>query len=198
MLTPTPTKVWWRKDPLTKEDELLLAKLFQAHIDSAFRDNASSVAVANAAFSSGDLAKAIAAGLLTLGGRHAPLEETYHFLSLDHPYKFVNHFLKDEAKIPGWGGTFQKDKPDPIWQPVDQLLQEYQPELYQKIEEVTNALHKHDKIIFPNPSAYTAATAITVRLDVKLAAYLFIAGRLDAWVKIASNYIKGGVPISEF
>jgi citrate synthase len=186
---------WWRTEPLKAEEAGLLEALLRAHHQSSFRDNASSVAVANAASGSADVGKAIAAGILTLGGKHAPLEQTVEFLgSLRSPANQVSRLLKFGVKIPGWGGTFQKDQPDPIWQEVDLLIQRLAPELSAKLTDVTAELARHGFKLDPNPSAYTAAAALVLGVPAKLAVYLFITGRVNAWAQIAATqiYEKGG------
>jgi citrate synthase len=114
---------------------------------------------------------------------------TIIFLSLDDPGGMVGKILSAGGKILGWGGTFQKDAPDPIWAPVDQLLTRHWPVIGDKLDSVTDELHRHGKILWPNPSAYTAATCITIGLPAPLAPYLFIAGRLSAWTQIATRVI---------
>lgn len=190
-------RTWWRKEPLSKDDELLLNALFHAHHRSSFRDNASSVAVANSANSSQDMAKAIASGILTLGERHAPLEQTYHFLVRDEPHIEARELLNVNFPIPGWGGTFQKTLPDPFWSEVDERLKETHPNIYGKLERVTSELHSFGKKIYPNPSAYTAAVGMALGMHPKLLVYLFLAGRLDAWAKIAARNLGVSIWDSE-
>jgi citrate synthase len=181
---------WWRTEPLKAEEADLLEALLRAHHQSSFRDNASSAAVANAASGSADVGKAIAAAILTLGGKHAPLEQTVEFLgSLRSPADQVSRLLKFGTKIPGWGGTFQKDEPDPIWQEVDLLLRRLAPELSVKLAKVSAELARHGYNLYPNPSAYTAAAALFLGVPAKLAVYLFIAGRVNAWAQIAAGQI---------
>lgn len=181
--------IWWRTEPLKAEEAGLLEALLRAHHESSFRDNASSVAVANAASGSADVGKAVAAGILTLGGKHAPLEQTVEFLRLPSPAGQVARMLESGAKIPGWGGTFQKDEPDPIWQGVDLLIRRLAPELSAKLVDVGAEIARHGYNLYPNPSAYTAAAALFLRMPAKLAIYLFIAGRLNAWAQIAAAQI---------
>lgn len=183
-------EAWWRNEPLSSEQEKLLNAVFKAHYKSSFRPNPSSVTVAQTADSSGDLSKAIAAGLLSLGAKHAPLEQTIRFLSLDHPEKNVAWTLETGEKVPGWGGAFQKDGTDPIWHEVDEIVSETRPDLSTKLFAVTVALHEHGKQIFPNPSAYTACAAIAVGLPANLATYIFILGRLTAWTQIAAEHLS--------
>lgn len=178
---------FWRNDvaDLTKEESDLLEALWAAHYRSCFRNNASSMAVAIAADSSGDLAKAIVAGISTMGGRHAPLEETVQFLASEYSVTRVADMLKRGQKIPGWGGNFQKDQPDPLWENVDQLIEKFQPMMHQKLKAITAQLHQHGKELWPNPSAYTACVAIALGLSAQLAPFLFICGRLTGWTEIA-------------
>jgi citrate synthase len=179
--------VWWRTEPLRADEKLLLDTLFRAHSESSFRPSGSSVAVANAAAGSGDIAKAIIAGILTLGGKHAPLEQTFHFIALDRPSEKVAAILEAGQKVPGWGGTFQADHPDPLWRGVDIALRECQPQLAGKLDKVTLELSRLGKTLYPNPSAYTAAVALALGVPARLVVYLFIAARMDAWARIAAS-----------
>jgi citrate synthase len=177
--------VWWRDKPLSVPEHLLLGLLRKAHRESSFRPNPSSVAVANAVHGSGDIGKAIAAAILTVGGRHAPLEQTYYFLEHEYIAGQVRSLLEANQKVPGWGGSFQKDGVDPLWVGVYDFLREWYPQIATKLDLVTIELHKQGKIIYPNPSAFTAAVAIALQVPAKLAVYLFISARLDAWAEIA-------------
>lgn len=177
--------VWFREQELTDQENELLNKLFEAHRNSCYRDNASSVAVVQSIQASGDLSKAIASALMTIGGRHAPLEKTYSFLKMEEPHQEVFRILKAGNKVPGWGGSFQKEGPDPIWAEVAQLFEKLYPQAANKLKRVTHELHKHEKRVYPNPSAYTAASALALGLSGRLAVYLFIRARIDAWCHIA-------------
>lgn len=177
---------FWHPGPLKAEEKNLLDALYIAHQRSVFRDNPSSVTVANAAFGSHDLTKAIAAGLLTIGGKHAPIIETIDFLNQENPQLVVPFYLERNKKVPGWGGAFQKNGPDSAWDEVDSLIPK---SVGDKIDAITHALHEQSRFIFPNPSAYTAAVAICLGLPAPLAPYLFIAARLSSWVVIAAGYV---------
>ena len=193
-------KAWWRDKELTDEEAGLLTMLFTAHHKSAFRENASTVAVITAADASGDLCKAFSAGLMTLGLNHAPIEQTVNFLLLAYPPRYVEDILKSGKRVPGWGGTFQREQPDPIWSDVSLELMTMAPDLHAKISDVTVELGRLGKDIYPNPSAYTAAAAIRVGMPAKIAPYLFIAGRAAAWAQIAASKIihqRGAVKPSD-
>jgi citrate synthase len=183
------TQPFWREEPFTDHERGLLDALFLAHHQSAFRDNPSSVTAINAAAGSGDLGKAIAAAILTTGGKHAPLTSTVLFLSLEDPAAMVPEILSAGRKVPGWGGTFQKDAPDPIWTEVGRLLAASWPVLATKLGFVSVTLRQHGKALCPNPSAYTASVAIAIGLPAPLAPYLFTAARLSAWTQIAARVI---------
>jgi citrate synthase len=183
-------RVWWRKEPLTSQEMHMISVLWDAHTESCFRNNASTIVIASVADSSQDMAKALAAGILTLGGKHAPIEQTVEFLLKEDPWRQVDHLVYLEKRIPGWGGTFQKDQEDPLWGNVKKTLEKYYPELAEKIAAVTVELHNRGKKIHPNPSAYTAAVAIAIGMNPKSAVSLVIACRLDAWCKIAAEYME--------
>lgn len=186
---------WWREKPdvnvppLTEAEEYLVKTLFKAHKKSCFRPNVSSETVLSTAAGSGSLTTAIAAALLTTGYRHAPIYDTVMFLSLEEPAKVVERILKAGNKVPGWGGAFQKTRPDPIWAGVDAALLDYNPSLHAKISAVTAELGNHGKNIYPNPSCYTAAVAIALGMPPALGIYLFIIGRLDGWCQLALTKI---------
>jgi citrate synthase len=183
-------KAFWRDEELNSAEWHLLDALLSAHYESCFRDNASSVAVKIAADASGDFGKAIVAGISTMGGKHAPLEETIRFLSLEYSLCQVAEVLKRGQKIPGWGGTYQDGAIDPIWIEVDRLIERYQPTMHRKLEAITHQLKQHGKLLYPNPSAYTACVAIALGVPVELAPYLFIYGRIDGWAEIAAKHLR--------
>jgi citrate synthase len=183
---------FWRAELFSDTEQQLIDALLRAHHESCFRNNPSTVTVTNAAAGSGCLSKAIAAGILCIGSRHAPLSQTVEFLDQPYPSTFVPIILGRGEKVPGWGGTFQRGEPDPIWIEMDSLLHKFRPDIAQKLDSVTAELAAIGKKLTPNPSAYTACVAITIGLPAHLASYLFIAGRLSAWTQIAANYLLTG------
>jgi citrate synthase len=181
-------KTFWRQFLTDTEDELLGA-LMEAHHKSCFRDNASSMAVILAADASRDYCKAISAGIATLGGKHAPLEETLQFLSIPYPATQVGKILKEGRTVPGWGGTFQKASEDPLWREVSQLLGSRYPALHNKMKDVTEQLTEYGKHLYPNPSAYTACVGIALEMPPAIISYLLICGRLAGWTEIAAQHL---------
>ena len=134
---------------------------------------------------------AIAAAILSIGnGIHAPLEFTIQLLNEPDPVKEANRILDEGCKIPGWGNSFVKGQPDPIWNDADATIYHVAPELWRTIRGITTALHGRGKKIFPNPSTYTAATAIILRMPPKLAPSIFVMGRLAGWSKLITPFLR--------
>jgi citrate synthase len=171
---------FWRDTPLEQNEALLLQEVFAAHAQSAYRENCSTQALQVAACGSRNLAQSLIAALSTLGERHAPLGKTYEFLSHGHPEDLVSDMIERGQKVPGWGNSFHQG-PDPIWEPVSIILQRYFGVLHTKILAVTQTLHGLGKPLQPNPSTFTAATALILGIPKEAACYLFIAGRLTPW-----------------
>ena len=161
--------------------DTLVTVVYRAHSESACRGNISHKALQLAAVGSGDYLKSICAALMTLGGVHAPLLATYDLLSSLHIVEDVEMMMSEGKRVPGWGNAFVKGSQDPIWQPVHNLLCDINPELVNQIDAVTSYLHRLGKKIFPNPSCYTAATAILIEMPRDITPSLLLNGRLPAW-----------------
>lgn len=184
--------LFWRDTPLTQDEQALVAALADAHYKSAFRANPSSIAVQCAASGSGDLCHSVAAGLSTLGIRHGPVAQTCAFLrSRRSAGELVDEFLANGLKIPGWGSSFAKaGAADPFWEPVEEALRTRFSDKVARLDEVTEALYARDLILSPNPSAYTAMTAIILGMPDVIAPLLLIYGRLEAWTEIFLAQMK--------
>jgi citrate synthase len=180
---------FWRELHLTDEEAILLREVFDAHATSACRDNCSTQALILAAAGSRSLPNALIAALSTLGERHAPLIATYEFLVQPNPEDSVSGYLERGEKVPGWGNSFHKGE-DPEWVGVSRVIQSYFPAMFTKIMNVQATLHSFGKPLYPNPSTYTAATAIILGMPKEVAAYLFIAGRLLTWHELFLRAIK--------
>ena len=179
MISITP---FWRDTEFTPEEHWLIKSLGEAHKKSADRANISSVTVANAAVGSRDYGKSVAAAILTLGDLHGPIEQCYDLLA-NNAYLPVP---EENGLVPGWGNSFIKGEPDPIWETVDERLKK---STYgNRIREITKTLHTMGKKIYPNPACYTAATALTIGMPKRIASYLFLASRLEHWTMIFLNH----------
>ena len=171
----------------------ILAALNAAHEASALRHNLSHEALMLATVGSGSYLQAITAALMTLGGTHAPLIDTCRFLGRDHPAGMVPFILHQGWRVPGWGNGLVKDGPDPIWAEMDQVLREASPERMTAVDAVTAALHEAGKIIYPNPSCYTAVTALLLELPPEASPFLFLSARLPKWTEEFCRILKGPV-----
>jgi citrate synthase len=170
----------WRAEPLTDDEQKLLAALFEAHDSVALRENASATVLQIAAAASGRYMNGIIAALATLGKTHGPIEAVHALLSAEAPSEIAKVILDRSGKVPGWGNSFVKNDPDPDFQEIAALLL---PPLSERITAVTQTLHDAGKPIYPNPACYTAAVAITLGCKASIAPYLFLQARLQAWTE---------------
>lgn len=155
-----------------------------AHRESARRNNVSSMAAVNCFAGSGDLNKAVASALLSLGGRHGPIDLAYKLLASSDPVGEAATMLSLGLKVPGWGNGFVRGEIDPIWIPVHQQIASSFPEVALTMDAIHATIKGAGKNIFPNPAAFTAAAAIIVGLPRRLSPLLFIQSRLPVWVEL--------------
>lgn len=180
-------KVFWRTEPLTEPEQKLLNLCLEAHAQSVHRDNISTVTLKNAAIGSMNYTTSLCAALSTLGGTHAPILQSV--MALIEPMENIKRVIEMGGKIPGWGSSFEKEGIDPIWAPLADLLAKEFPEMHGKIEEITQELQRHGKMLWPNPSIHTAATGIVLRIPGPIIPWLFVHGRLLSWTAIFYNTI---------
>lgn len=170
------------KDKVSPQERDLLLMLFEGHRKATFRQNVSTAAVQCAAAGSGDLTKAVIAGLSTLGDRHAPIAQTMNlFRETDDIFEGL---VESGVKVPGWGNAFVKDQPDQIWSQIHDFIAKEFNSVGERISRRTEILHAHGKNIFPNAACYSAVTAMIVGIPPDAAIWLVIAGRLDHWTKL--------------
>lgn len=174
-----PTSV----DPVfAPAENALLTALWDAHQAVAMRGNASGTAFTMAYQGSGDYTKALAGALATLGEKHGPIVRTARWLTqllLSNTSMPVAPWVT--GTVNGWGNSLIKGRNDPDFLRVRDHLENINPGLVERIDSITGALHARGKHIYPNPSCWTAAVAITVGLPAELSPYLFIAARLPVW-----------------
>lgn len=192
-----PIKPFWRETPLTENEQRLWDAVMQAHHDSAMRQNMSHGAAVNAFVGSGSYAAAMASAILTTGGIHAPIAETMEAIDTvmgnimdSSDERFVRGFTESGKKIPGWGNSFFKGEPDALWADVDRVLAESFSPIRGAITRITHFLHLAGKNIHPNPSAFTAATALALGIPPVIAPFIFFQGRLAAWTQIVNQIHK--------
>lgn len=176
-------KPFWRLQELTAYEERLLKTVLEAHRQSATRNNCSAAALQHAWHGSRSYSQALIAALATLGELHGPIVQTYELLSFNCAGR-VEALLEAGQRVPGWGNSFIKGELDPLWRPVDELLYRDFPEEYARLVAVSVKLHTARIKVYPNPSAYTALTAIILGMPKEIASWLFVAGRLGAWTEM--------------
>ena len=71
----------------------LLKELERIHGILALRDNASSVTIKSCAMLGKDFPSSVSGALMTLGGAHAPLEQTAQLLTETDPYMMIENIL---------------------------------------------------------------------------------------------------------
>lgn len=168
---------------MTAPEGELLDAVLAAHHASVFRGNVSTVCLRTAYAGSNDYSKALVAALSSIGGLHAPIAETKRLLEHPDCLALARAMLKVGQKVPGWGNSFVHGSPDFIWGRVDELLKGWQG-LHGRLDSITCLLHESGKKVWPNPSAYTAATAIALEMPTAVSPWLFVSGRLDGWSRL--------------
>lgn len=179
------SKVFWREKELNHFEEGLLNLCMEAHNKSSYRDNISTNVLVNASKGSLNYTTALAAALCTLGGIHAPILQTVNtlFQSMDD----LSVAIETGAILPGWGHDFVKGEIDPHWVGVAQHLENHFPKVHERLEGITMKFHEKGKMIYPNPSAYTAAVGMALGMPAPIIPYLFVQGRLQAWTAMFYN-----------
>ena len=176
----TEQQPWWREQPLGEQEIELLLALCDAHQTIAGRT--AHPAVTAAATGSGLYVQAIAAALMTLGDKSGPLEEAHRFLnSRAIGTAKLDEFIAGGGRVPGWGNPQIKNRPDPAFEEVLELLDNHWPELHARLASVTQALHAAGKRLHPNAAAYSAAVATALGIPGHSIGYLWVLGRLGAW-----------------
>lgn len=175
-------KVFWRKEPLNHFEQELLSLCLVAHSNSTHRDNISTNVLINASKGSLNYTTALSAALCSLGGIHAPIQQTVMLL-MDSMENLAGA-IEMGATIVGWGHDFVKGEIDPLWVPVANHIENHFPKVHERIEGITLKLHQKGKMIYPNPSAYTAAVGLALGIPAPIIPWLFVHGRLSDWTAL--------------
>ena len=178
---------------------MLFKELEKVHQTIARRHNASTVAIITGAKLGKDFFASMSSALLTLGNIHAPLTQTNKILSMSYPFNYIYDCLNQGYKIPGWGSSFVKGEPDPVFDDLRFLLKGEQPRLMEVVDEITDRLgHSLRVPVHPNASCYTmlcfAGYPDTVDKESRslMGANFLIKSRLPVWTELyLENYEKG-------
>lgn len=182
--SPSSTATW------SAGQASLYQAVLEAHGASATRSNISHEVLKLAMIGSGSYMQAIAAALMSLGGMHAPLAQTYDLLHRFNTLDVARSLYENGQMIPGWGNAFVKGAPDPLWAEADRYLRVLVPGTMERMDEVTAFLHQKGKHIYPNPSCWTAAAGIALGFDRQTTGYLFVQGRLPAWTRVIQEILR--------
>lgn len=157
----------------------MYASIIDMHDKMAGRDNASRSVVCAMAHLGKPMYEAIAAGLLTLGGGHAPIKRACELFNADNWDDQISTMYNMGGRIPGFGSAWYKEEPDPV---VEELLDKATPSNLKKVTSMTEWVQLiTDRKLFPNAALATAVAAKELELTPTSAQSLIIAGRLPAW-----------------
>lgn len=153
----------------------LMRLVVKAHQDSAVNNqNVSSFAVVNGMAGSGDFSKACAGALLSIGGRHAPLDQVRHLITQNNPGYYEGDI------IPGFGNSFFPDG-DPAWELVEKYVMENFPDLYSFVD------HWQTKVpsdVRPNAAMWTTLACEAAGIPEGYESLIFLLARAPAWAAL--------------
>jgi citrate synthase len=155
----------------------LLSELEAAHFRAALSNENTSSAVAVATYkASGDMGKAIAAASLAQGGLHAPITQARALLDCGESFGVtVEEILRRGERVPGYGNSFYKDRIDPAFQAVFDMLPAT---LWAELDVGA------PRNLFPNAALITAAAAKAAGIPAGVEPAIFIYCRTPAWVQL--------------
>lgn len=171
---------FWTKGPLSEKQMELIGVILDAHRKSVFRDNISTVVLKATFEGSWSFQQAIASAILTFGGTHGPVESTMDIIGSPRPDFMAKMQLDMGNKVSGWGTSFQDD----IWEDVGIMIRNNWPAMINAVDMVTKVLHDAGKIVYPNPSCWTACSNIIVGIPRHLALLPVIQGRVTGWAEV--------------
>jgi citrate synthase len=162
----------------------LLQAVFDAH-DMAARNNqnSSSGAAVNAFFGSAQITNGIASAILTLGDAHGPIGPA-RFVYEKFDERAFKSAIEAGMKIPGFGNSFFKDRIDPAWSHVSELIKSDFPNVNARIEQLHGWMKDMGKDIHPNAALYTAVVCSEIGVIPGAESAIFILARTAAWASL--------------
>ena len=165
-------------------DHDLHAAVLELHSELAKRDCASTTIIKAMAGMSKDMPEAIAAGLLSLGGHHAPIDQAMQV------WKFggMPEYFDQWQTIPGFGSSWYRAQPDPAFDGLREMLPE---RVVYDLDALTEAVQAYyEKPLYPNAAMYTAVSADVMGKDSKFATSLLLRGRIDTWCLVWAQHYR--------
>jgi len=193
-----------------EQHDALITSLWKTHKEAALREN-SSKHILNVAWDSNgkDYKSSIIAAMCALGGKHAPIQMTYSFISdfvflpNERKNSFIGMLLSDkdgalEGRIPGFGSSMVKGERDPLLNDIAKALHDISHEYEQLAEDISNRIYgAKGERLYPNLAFYTAASMIETKTPPSLCEYVMIGARIEAWTEyLFQKYGKSSVSIS--
>jgi citrate synthase len=162
--------------------ERLLKAIVDAHIKADINNqNASRTITEIATKTSSSFINGICAGMLSLGGAHGPLREA-RWIIRHSTRENLCEMASKGVKIPGFGNDFFKDKIDPSWDEVYQVIYDDFPELHARLVDLQAGLWDADKKVYVNAAGFTAGACEILKLpDGSEEALLFFPRAIVRW-----------------
>jgi citrate synthase len=165
----------------------LMELLMDAHTAAAMRDNASTTAFILAVKGSGSFTQALCAALMTTGDLHAPIAQARDILAAGTE-SGVKSTVRRGGKIPGYGSSLVKSKPDYAFEHVDTRLQAAHSDMYTRVWDVQRWVSEAKGVdLYPNAACYTAAVCELTDVPHGAEISLFVHGRMPAYVHLWSQ-----------
>jgi hypothetical protein len=162
-------------------------KIIEMHYKCAQRENASTSIIKAMAQLSKPFNDAVAAALLSMGGKHAPVREAQICFTSWRMARDMKDEMAFPPVVPGFGSAWFKKQRDPD---VETFLNElfnhkdFQ-HLADDLDVYTNLVRKFTgKDIYPNAAMATSVANIALKRPPELAVGLVIQGRISAWEEI--------------
>lgn len=170
----------------------LLTLLEKAHYECCKRNNISSHVLLETYAGSRFTPQAIAAAISTIGDFHAPVHKVLALFLDSNKIDAVSSAIKHGVRIPGWGSSFIKNRPDPIFNELSYYLNDNYPEELRILKKITAILHGSDKFIYPNDAAFTALVGKIYNYSPSTIHFLLVSCRLRGWLETINLYETEG------
>ena len=180
--------------------EELLTKLSDAHARAAFENkgNVSTTAALIAYDGSRSIAQSIAAAILTIGGKHAPVIICRNLVAgweahNDQARMQLEGMIRSGSLIPGLGNSFFKDSIDPSFQDVyDSYVKLAGPDnaidrIVSASNHILSELKGKEVKLYPNAALITAAIAHHLNMPPFYEIQIFIESRMPVWLRMIAN-----------
>lgn len=184
------------------ENHKLVSMLTMAHYQAARnnKNNLSMVVAQTAYHGSQSYLQSLAAATLSLGGIHAPLQDARNLLrrmqkSSDGDFAlYINGYIQNRKKIPGFGHSFYKDRIDPSFRDVyveyanlsggDDLVWKLSNYIKYECDRCERQIQ-----IPPNAAIITAAICEFLNLQPGMEIAIAVSARVPAWIEGMNNLI---------